>query len=381
MNAALVASMAGRLRVAPGLPLPHSLASSRVDWAQRLSAGQPYKALPGLMASLFSLCGNAHRLCAQLAVDAARGESGVMRHDDVAQRLRLEAAQEHVRRMGLDWPRLVADGSEALAPAAVDDVVACPALQHTVPLDWPALAAWLQARWLRMPPAEWLSGWQAGADDWLRQWSQTQEGWLPRLLAQVRPFDAGGPPLAPGRALRVHESETALRQLSHRLSLEPGFSQQPRWQGAAAHTGTWSRLHQFGQPAPVLSPWTMLGSRLAELARLCLDDGAAGHGAQCLRWGALQAQAGVGLAWVEMARGLLVHQVTLDADGERVRCCRVVAPTEWNFHPCGDVAQRLSALDACAPEVAQQVGLLMAAFDPCVPYDMVVGATREVDHA
>ncbi|HEY9095592.1 MAG TPA: hypothetical protein VIN35_07620 [Hydrogenophaga sp.] len=379
MNAALVASMAGCLRVAPGLPLPHSLASSRVDWAQRLSAGQPCKALPGLMASLFSLCGNAHRLCAQLAVDAARGEPGVLRHDEVAQRLRLEAAQEHVRRIGLDWPRLVADGSPAVAQPAVADLAACPALHHTGPPDWPAMAAWLQACWLRMPPAEWLSGWLAGADDWLRQWSQTQVGWLPRLLAQARPFDAGGPALAQERALRVHESDTALRQLSDTLSLEPGFSQQPLWQGLAAHTGTWARLYQFGQPA--LSPWTMLGSRLAELARLCLDDGAADHGAQCLRWGALQAQPGVGLAWVEMARGLLVHRVTLDAGGESVRCCRVVAPTEWNFHPRGEVAQRLSALDVHAPEVARQVGLLMAAFDPCVPYELVAGATQEVAHA
>ncbi|MEZ5703328.1 MAG: hypothetical protein R3E42_17330 [Burkholderiaceae bacterium] len=74
---------------------------------------------------------------------------------------------------------------------------------------------------------------------------------------------------------------------------------------------------------------------MAELARLCLEDGAASHGAQCLRWGALQPQPGVGLAWVEMARGLLVHQVTLDAGGDSVGRCRVVAPTEWNFHPLG----------------------------------------------
>ena len=55
--------------------------------------------------------------------------------------------------------------------------------------------------------------------------------------------------------------------------------------------------------------------------------------------------------------------------------------TEWNFHPQGEVAQRLSTLDPSAPDVRQRVNLLMAAFDPCVPFDVVPMNAVEVHHA
>ncbi|MFN3495727.1 MAG: hypothetical protein ACK40L_14590, partial [Hydrogenophaga sp.] len=102
----VLSSLAGSLRVAPGAPLPLALQSSREDWAPRLARGQAVSAWPGLMASLFNLCSHAHRLCAQLAIDAAA--PGLLpAPQQVAQRLRTETAQEHIRRIGLDWPRLL----------------------------------------------------------------------------------------------------------------------------------------------------------------------------------------------------------------------------------------------------------------------------------
>ena len=110
MSTAL-SSLAGSLRVAPGAPLPLALQSSRQDWAPRLARGQAVSALPGLMASLFNLCSHAHRLCAQLAIEAAA--PGLLpAPQQVAQRLRTETAQEHIRRIGLDWPRLLATDAQ-----------------------------------------------------------------------------------------------------------------------------------------------------------------------------------------------------------------------------------------------------------------------------
>lgn len=385
MNAALVASMAGHLRVAPGAPLPHSLSSSRMDWAERLSAGQPLNALPGLMASLFSLCGNAHRACAQLAIDAATTGQPAPNASEIAERLRLETAQEHIRRIGLDWPRLLTPcGAKAATNAATDAAVAtlasCPALRNPSDHLWPALNDWLQEHWLHMDPAAWLRAWQADAGDWLHRWSAQHRAGLPQLLRDARQADTPANPLTADAALRAHGSAESLHRLSDLLSGNPGFAQQPLWQGAAAHTGSWARLQTPADQAP-LTPWAMLGSRIAELVRLCLPEVAPGHGAQWLRWGSLQTQPGVGLGWVEMARGLLVHQVTLNSDGATVQRCRVLAPTEWNFHARGEVAQRLSALDAHSPKVQQQVNLLMAAFDPCVPFELAHLNLREVAHA
>lgn len=370
--------MAGRLRVSPGAALPGALHSERRDWAARVGHGQPASALPGLLAGLFSLCSHAHRLCAQLAISAAVS-GAVAAPGGAGQRLRLETAQEHVRRIGLDWPRLL---SGAPAPAALASLRHCPLLR-AVPGDAPSWAdtvAWLETEWLQMPAATWLRAWQACGADWLSDWSRRHNGWLPGLLRAVREADAG-PVLRMDHALRAHADGAGLAALAHSLAHTPGFAMQPQWQGDCAHTGPWARQHRADDGLP-LTPWSLLGSRLAELVRLCLPepDGAAGW----LAHGALRLDGGRGLAWVEMARGLLVHQVALDGDA-RVQACRVLAPTEWNFHPQGEVARRIAALDPGLPRerLERQVDLLMVAFDPCVPFQLgqAQDQNNEVSHA
>ena len=85
--------------------------------------------------------------------------------------------------------------------------------------------------------------------------------------------------------------------------------------------------------------------------------------------GALPLAPGEGLAWVEMARGLLVHRVRLQdsADGPLIADARVLAPTEWNVHPQGHLAQALARLD---PADAQSAARLAVAFDPCVAFEV-----------
>ena len=371
MSVVQVASMAGQLRVVPGAPLPRSLSSSRQDWAARVGAGQSVTLMPGLMASLFSLCGNAHRVCAQLAIDAARPDHPAGAQPDIGERLRLETAQEHVRRIGLDWPRLLGTDRAETAPG----LATCPALRHTGDAVWPALREWLQQHWLHMDPAAWLANWLSGAGDWLHAWSQQHSSWLAGRLRAARSADMPDLALNRAHALQAHASLEHLQTLGASIDREDGIALQPTWQHHTAHTGNWARL---STPAdqPALSPWALLGSRIAELVRLCLPEGA-----HWLRWGALNAQPGQGIGWVEMARGLLVHQVTLSDDGTTAQRCRVLAPTEWNFHPRGEVAQRLSAMDPTSPLLLPQVGLLMAAFDPCVPFELVPQNMPEVTHA
>jgi hypothetical protein len=80
---------------------------------------------------------------------------------------------------------------------------------------------------------------------------------------------------------------------------------------------------------------------------------------------------GVGVAQVEAARGRLVHRVELDHDC--VRRYRILAPTEWNFHPAGAAAQGLMHLPAQDTTVLRRLAaLLINAVDPCVGYDLRV---------
>jgi hypothetical protein len=68
-------ALAGRLCLMPGRPLPTVQGARPVAAAARLARGRPAHELPGLLAALFTLCAQAHRLTARHAVQAACGEN------------------------------------------------------------------------------------------------------------------------------------------------------------------------------------------------------------------------------------------------------------------------------------------------------------------
>jgi hypothetical protein len=120
-----------------------------------------------------------------------------------------------------------------------------------------------------------------------------------------------------------------------------------------------------------LSLWHRLGSRLAEVVALAMATAELNSPA-LPALGAITLAPGQALAWCEMSRGLLLHAVQLEAgtalrDAARVADYRVLAPTEWNFHPQGTLAQALRAgqLDAA------QARLATLALDPCVGFDLI----------
>ena len=78
---------------------------------------------------------------------------------------------------------------------------------------------------------------------------------------------------------------------------------------------------------------------------------------------------GTGLAVTQAARGLLAHRVVL-SEG-RVADYRILAPTEWNFHPDGPLAQGLSGM-AADGNLTRRANLLVNALDPCVACEIRV---------
>ncbi|HET8748949.1 MAG TPA: nickel-dependent hydrogenase large subunit, partial [Ramlibacter sp.] len=148
-----------------------------------------------------------------------------------------------------------------------------------------------------------------------------------------------------------------VRTLACALACEADFAQRPHWHGAARETGPWARQRHPPDRLPATA-WERLAARWRELVELsCAGEN------PLLQQGALRFAAGEAVAWCEMARGLLLHWVRLDACG-RVRDYRVLAPTEWNFHPEGALARALERLD---PSDTTSSALLGAAFDACVP--------------
>ena len=83
------------------------------------------------------------------------------------------------------------------------------------------------------------------------------------------------------------------------------------------------------------------------------------------------APAYAGLGATDAARGKLFHYVETGVD--HISHYRILAPTEWNFHPSGVAAQSLSALEHEDPRQLQHLArLLISAIDPCVSYQLEV---------
>ncbi|GAA6142685.1 hypothetical protein [Hydrogenophaga sp. 5NK40-0174] len=377
-------TLAGALWLRPGAAAPQALRSSRQNLAARIAAGQVADRLPVLLSSVFSLCGNSHRLCSEMAISAARqGADPALGEASAAEALRRETATEHVRRIGLDWPRqLDLLGSQTGDQAsALTSLKACPLLRTAQGqgIDWGQVQQWLQSHWLNVSPAAWLEQWRLHSLAWLKEWSASTTNWLTRLLRTVAAHDV---PLNTSgtAALQPHRQERHMQTLAAAMAIKPDFTLHPQWHGQCAHSGSWSRLHD--QAAPPGTALGLLGSRLAELACLCLESAAESGktGRQWLSWGQMPTGAQQGVAWVEMARGLLIHQVSLDpARPDHVLACQVLAPTEWNFHTEGIAAQAIERLSPQASETAGQIALIMAALDPCVPYQ--VNSGEETQHA
>ena len=132
---------------------------------------------------------------------------------------------------------------------------------------------------------------------------------------------------------------------------------------SAAETGALARL----QSEPLIGE--LLGrsatrvparfvARMRELALLLAGRAIPVVGASTLA-------SGDGVAWVENARGLLIHQVHLDQ--ARVGSYVIVAPTEWNFHPGGALAAALLGTAATDLDAVQRRATqLVNSLDPCV---------------
>ncbi len=154
------------------------------------------------------------------------------------------------------------------------------------------------------------------------------------------------------------------------------FAARPDWDGKLYETTALARQCRQPLVAALLAArgsglLTRLAARLVEVA--CLpgqmrdllgEDGTAVPGGTALG-------GGHGLAQVEAARGRLVHGVAVE--GDVVSDYRILAPTEWNFHPHGGIAKALAGLDGKDDDsLRSQAALLIEAVDPCVGYELVV---------
>lgn len=76
------------------------------------------------------------------------------------------------------------------------------------------------------------------------------------------------------------------------------------------------------------------------------------------------------LGQVVAARGQLCHSVSVC--NNQIKRYRILAPTEWNFHPEGIAQSALSQLRGTPEAIRLQAALFMELLDPCVGYQVEV---------
>ena len=300
--------------------------------------GRPADAAVALVPSLFALCGKAQGRAATLALAAARGVD-TPPHVDAA--VAAEAMREHLWRLLLDLPPTLdmparRDLAERALPAAARGERAGVARVLDDPF-WPTLFAALAA--------------------------------LPELPC----VDALLPNL---------DADATVAQWPR---LDAALARWPTWQGEPAETGAHARYagRNPAHAGPLAARWQ---ARCAEVwawagGRESLDFTSgvrdAAQGSDPLREaGGVSAAAvatGVGRALVATARGLLMHEITLE--GETIADYVIVAPTEWNFHPAGALADWLIDAPIASAGAARALAEhAVAALDPCVATRITVTA-------
>ncbi len=348
-HATLAPDLGGEIRILLGGEV--RILAARPQLAQRLLAGRTAAQAAGLIGRLYAVCGQAQRVACEAATHAALGvEPPPIASERRARRVLAELAREHVLHLG-SWGGTPPDsGALAALLRAGDDAAALAS----------ALDRLLRTTLLGEAPAAWLARDLDALGEWWRRGGSGPARCLAQLMADPEPQGACLPWLPPIAVWRPEEMEALARMALE----EPRFCTAPLWRGSPAETGALARLAHAAQ-APVWLSHLGRGSaarllaRLEELARLpgrLLQGGPA-----VVRTFPLEE--GLGAAGVETARGLLLHVVRL-RDG-RVTDYRILAPTEWNFHPRGPLAQALKALPADARRGAR-ARRLAASLDPCV---------------
>lgn len=393
---------AGRLQIRIG-PGGATIDSSRPLGVARFLVGRPPAQTARLLPALFSICATAQSAACVQALEQAQG----LEPDPALVALRgqlveAETLREHLWRVLLDWPRLLEGEPDAPAMARGMDAygrlrgalagAAAPFSPGAAIASWPdeasirgprtELVGLVSERVLGMAPMEWLGS--VVDPNALARWSECTETRAARLLRRLWSEDRADLGRSPVTTLPALDTGAAVIELEARLAGPEAddFIARPTWGGEPRDASPLNRnldspLLQDLQERLGNGILTRLAAQLLEMARIAVRF-AQSHKAgpprpdPRVREEPIPAQApGVGLAQVPAARGLLVHRVRI-AEG-RVAEYRILAPTEWNFHPKGVVAAGLGDLAARVGH-GERLGLarlFITAVDPCVDFDLV----------
>ncbi len=368
------------------------IASSRPLQVSTLFENKTPSEVSETLPLLFSVCGTAQGCAAAAAMEQATGSPGCPVTQDARAALVLaETAREHLLRIALHWPRFL--GGQA-SGRELKEISQLPArLQASLFADRPPFAIGARA----LPDLDVFKVAATALEALISKlvFGEPAEEFLARPgLRELEAWARGGGSIAARLVRKVMTNDWAmagdaephfLPRLDDDMMLDrlfgddaDGFTAKPEWAGAARETTALTRRRAEPLIADVMAVCgtgllTRIAARLVDVALIPQDIRACAaqfNDARPADAGEGPAkQSGSGLAQVEAARGRLVHGVRIERG--RVARYRILAPTEWNFHPAGAAARGLGRLTAAGEaDLTEQAGLLIEAIDPCVGYEL-----------
>ncbi len=348
----------------------------RSDIGKVLCGRSPQEAL-SLLPMIFSVCGKAHISAASGALRSLGLNEGL---EDVAGQIVVlgENAREHLLRVILGWsgdrPELIAQipvaqlmslVAELTQATSLNGVSATGAVRNIASnlsdLLETQLFSCSPEQWLQLQTFAELEGWARTGETIASQYIDgiCQQNWQSVGAASTKFL----PPLPMDE----------LRQKMHNKD-GGSFISQPEWNGLNYETGPLSRCHSHALVASIIDEYGagLLARNIARLVELAGIPQALAELATELtnknvkRQGQRQDMI-TGIRGVETARGRLIH--SLKVRNNQIADYRILAPTEWNFHPQGPAAKGLQSLSNASDEdLQQQAHMLIQAVDPCVDF-------------
>jgi hypothetical protein len=339
--------------------------------AYRLLKGRLPDNAVQLLPMLYSVCGKAQQAAAIAAVSAAQGFTWAQ-NSILERSVACEAMQEHLWRLLLDWPNLQglqADQQQFVRwHGALNEIAAGRGDAANLSLE-------LHRVLLGMGHEEWK---QFDCHAKLSEWQKAGQGWLAPVLAALdlkeNKLDFVGEPAA-GALMPTWTASDVLQIFGSHLNHE--FAAMPQYDGKPIETGTLTQ----NQHTPLLQdvlrkrPSRLLARVIARLVDLLDSAEVLTHENISGRVQGVVAPNATGLSVVRTARGMLLHYVRIEA--ERVAEYLTVAPTEWNFHPQGALANGLTGLkENDAERLMETVKHFVLSLDPCVEYEIEINSTN-----
>ncbi len=357
--------------------------NQRTLGASALLCGKTVTQALEIVPLLFNICGMAQARTACHAAETALDQVATPSVEQARELLVLmEWAREHLARILIDWPRLFGESPNVHALPAIGTLLAqlrarlfphnrafaLNATAGSIPAETPEvtrLERILENEIYHMPAQRWAEMDEIQA---LLDWSRETPGVAARSIRQI--CDAGWASQGRCDIPALPPIPAAEMQAMLAGDMADHFVRQPTWATQPRETTSYTRQQQHPLVAALdaefgnglLTRWV---ARLVELAVLPGSMQRVGHESPTATMRGEKSTATAGLAQTEAARGRLYHFVEIE--GDRIGDYRILAPTEWNFHPAGLVAEALDHLSLPDPDERRFVAeLLVNAIDPCV---------------